>query len=71
METTLRSIRVSRYANLLCDNVVWRSFNLSEKRTALNKQMISGENMTSAILTPALWSNRWDVTLTASFKRNR
>lgn len=71
METTLRNIRVSRYANLRCDNVVWRSFNLSEKRTALNKQMMGGENMTSAILTPALWSNRWAVTLTASFKRNR
>ena len=61
---------MSRCANLLSDDVVRHSFNLSEKRTALNKQIMGGENMTGAVLTTGFKSNRRHVTLTTALKSN-
>ena len=43
----------------MCNNVVRRTLNLS------------GGNMTDALLTTALKSNRWSGILTAALKRNR
>ena len=63
---------VSRCANLLCDNVVRRNFNLSKKRITLNGQIMGRGNMTDApLLTAALKRTRWNAILTAALERNK